>query len=85
MEVNKMPAQNGTGPTGLGPLTGRGLGPCGAGMQRGFGRGWRRSAYCPAKFIVGFTKDEKKKILEEELKEIDLEKKEIEKRLKEMD
>ena len=80
-----MPAQNGTGPTGLGPITGRGLGPCGIGMQRGFGKGRRRSAYCPAKFMVGFTKKEEKKILKAELNEIDLEKQEIEKRLKEMD
>jgi len=79
-----MPAQNGTGPTGLGSMTGRGLGPCGARMQRGFGRGWKRSAFCPAKFMVGFTKDEEKKILEAELEEINLEKQEIEKRLKEM-
>ena len=36
-----MPGQNGTGPYGQGPMTGRGLGPCGAGAGRGrgFGRG----------------------------------------------
>jgi hypothetical protein len=37
-----MPARDGTGPRGTGPI-GRGLGPCGAGM-RGYGRvpfGWR--------------------------------------------
>ena len=40
MEVNvKMPAQDGTGPMGGGPLTGRGLGPCGRGF--GLGRGFR--------------------------------------------
>jgi len=39
-----MPGQNGTGPLGQGPMTGRGLGPCGAGMGRGrgFGRGMGR-------------------------------------------
>lgn len=42
-----MPGFNGTGPRGFGPGTGRGLGPCGAGQARGFGRGrgfcwWRR-------------------------------------------
>lgn len=41
-----MPRFDGTGPWGLGPLTGRGLGPCGAGMawRRGWGRGfgWQR-------------------------------------------
>ena len=32
-----MPRLNGTGPQGMGPMTGRGLGPCGGG--RGYGRG----------------------------------------------
>jgi hypothetical protein len=81
-----MPGQDGTGPMGLGPLTGRGLGPCGYGMQRGFGRGFGRG------YRRGFgfrsqlnpTKEEEKKILEAELKEIDLEKQDIEKRLKEI-
>jgi len=35
MEVNTMPGRDGTGPLGLGPLTGRGFGPCGLGL------GWR--------------------------------------------
>ena len=35
-----MPAQDGTGPMGQGPLTGRDLGPCGTGL--GFRRGFRR-------------------------------------------
>lgn len=53
-EVNKMPAGNGTGPMGMGPMTGRGAGYCagygmpgymnpafggGMGFGRGFGRG----------------------------------------------
>jgi len=40
-----MPTQDGTGPQGKGPLTGRGLGPCGCGLGRGFGLGrfWSRS------------------------------------------
>ena len=39
-----MPRYNGTGPGGLGPGTGWGMGPCGAGMgwRRGFGRGFGR-------------------------------------------
>jgi len=32
-----MPRLDGTGPTGQGPRTGRGLGPCGGGMRRGWG------------------------------------------------
>ncbi len=36
-----MPGRNGTGPNGEGPLTGRGMGPCGrgAGSMGGYGRG----------------------------------------------
>jgi hypothetical protein len=77
-----MPGQDGTGPLGLGPLTGRGLGPCGCGMRRGFGRGYGRDFGFRRQ--VTLTKEEKKKILEAELKEIDLKKQEIEKRIKEM-
>jgi len=36
-----MPNRDGTGPDGLGPRTGRGLGPCGCGLRRG-GRGGGR-------------------------------------------
>lgn len=35
-----MPAFDGTGPRGQGPMTGRGLGPCGRGL--GLGVGYRR-------------------------------------------
>ena len=33
-----MPFQDGTGPRGMGPLTGRGFGPCGRNFGRSFGR-----------------------------------------------
>ncbi len=69
-----MPRQDGTGPLGKGPLTGKGLGPCGAGMRRGLG--YRRQ--------VVLNKDEERKILEAELKEIKAEREEIEKRLKDL-
>lgn len=55
-----MPRFDGTGPAGMGPMTGRGMGPCnpywggsgygyGRGMGRGFGRGmgWGRMATGP--------------------------------------
>jgi hypothetical protein len=73
-----MPGFDGTGPAGQGTMTGRGLGPCGCGMRRGFGRrlGFRQQ--------VVLTNEEEKKILEAEFKEIELEKQEIEKRLKEL-
>ena len=34
-----MANRNGLGPFNEGPMTGRGLGPCGAGFRRGFSRG----------------------------------------------
>ena len=72
-----MPQQDGTGPLAQGPMTGRGLGPCGAGagisIRRGFGRGICRW-FSP---IASFSKQEEQKILEAE-------KQEIEKRLKEL-
>ncbi len=34
-----MPGFDRTGPLGQGPMTGRGMGPCGSGYARGFGRG----------------------------------------------
>ena len=39
-----MPRFDGMGPMGQGPMTGRGLGPCGGGMgySRGYGRGLGR-------------------------------------------
>ncbi len=74
-----MPGGDKTGPIGYGPLTGRGMGSCGAGLGRG--RGFRRCFY---RTPISLTMDEEAKILEAELKEIEAEKEAIEKRLKEM-
>jgi len=63
---------------------GRGFG---FGRGRGFGRGfgWRRFYLDePVSEPTTLTKEEQKKILEAELKEIETEKEEIEKRLKEI-
>lgn len=78
-----MPGQDGTGPLGQGPMTGRGLGRCGNGMRRGFGRGFSRGFGFRRQ--VPLTKDEEKKILKAELKDLDLDKEDIEKRLKELE
>jgi len=75
-----MPNRNGTGPLGQGAMTGKGMGPCGCGQRRGFGGG-RGMGFRNSTTIV-LTKEEEKKILEAELKEIDLEKQEIENKLK---
>ncbi len=77
-----MPGFDGTGPAGQGTMTGRGLGPCGCGMCRGFGRGFGRRLGFRQQVVL--TNEEEKKILEAEFKEIELEKQEIEKRLKEL-
>ena len=85
-----MPAQDKTGPQGLGPKTGRQLGDCegttpivGRGFGQGFGRGMRgfgrgcgRGGGCRRNFSL--SKGDEKKILEAE-------KKEIESRLKELE
>lgn len=77
-----MPGQDRTGPLGQGSMTGRGIGPCGDGMRKGFGRCCSRGFRYTNP--VALNEAEKKKILEAELKEIDFEKQEIEKRLKEI-
>lgn len=59
-----MPYGDGTGPLGLGPMTGRGLGPCGRGLRRGWGYGRGYTWGYPARPI---TKDEQKKLIKEEI------------------
>lgn len=85
-----MPGGDRTGPSGQGPLTGRGFGPCGAGLGCGRGRGFRSrfwrdpvQPYYPAEQVT-LTKDEQKKILEEERKAIQEELKAIENKIKEL-
>jgi len=79
-----MPNMNGTGPQGMGAMTGKGLGPCGGGMRRGCGRGFGRGLGFGYRRQVTLTKDEEKKILEADLKNIEFEKEAIQNRLKEM-
>ena len=66
-----MPGFDRTGPTGRGPMTGRGMGPCGGGMARGFRRGFVRP--------VELSKEEQVKILEAEKDQIEKELKELKK------
>ena len=78
-----MPGGDGTGPLGEGPLTGRGLGPCGRGLairRRFRGRYFRY----PIAQQITLTKQEQKKILEEERKDLELELKAIQEKLKEL-
>jgi hypothetical protein len=71
-----MPMRDGTGPFGEGPITGRGMGPCGRGYRRwgGLSRGFsRRRSPGPLNGSVDDEKylKEQKKILQEELDELD--------------
>ena len=65
-----MPYENGTGPEGRGPLTGRGLGPCGRGMRRGNGRCFGFRSY-------GFGMGHKRPTKEEEIEMLKAGKEEI--------
>ena len=80
-----MPGFDGTGPAGQGSMTGRGFGNCagarprmgcGCGCGRGYGRRFWR--YAP----VEFSEEDQRKILQEELKDLEAEKEAIETRLK---
>ena len=85
-----MPNFNGMGPNNQGPMTGRGLGPCGGGrgFGRGFGRGrgfaWRARAL-PIQQVqpTAITEKQEKQFLEQDLEALKEEMKEVEKRLKE--
>jgi len=41
-EVDDMPRRDGTGPMGLGAMSGRGVGPCATGEQIQYGLGYRQ-------------------------------------------
>ncbi|MFA5034102.1 MAG: DUF5320 domain-containing protein [bacterium] len=79
-----MPNFDGTGPAGMGPMTGRGYGPCGfglgwrrrfgagRGMGRYFGWNWPQTPQDQKKALADY-----KKALEEELEDIKKEEEEI--------
>ncbi len=91
-----MPRGDGTGPNGMGPRTGRGLGYCNGydnpgfnkGMPRGgagFGRGFRaRRFWNEPTYPQRITKEEEKRMLEDEKKYIENELNDIKKRLDEI-
>ena len=70
-----MPQLDKTGPAGQGPMTGRGMGPCGAGMRRGWGCGYGRGfGFGRRRFISPKNEmaalEEEEKMLVEELQAI---------------
>ena len=70
-----MPAFDQTGPQGMGPLTGRGFGPCGPGLRRGrglcryFGRFWPQSQKAQTDDLTDYVKslEQEIKLAQEEL------------------
>lgn len=77
-----MPSFDKTGPQGQGPMTGKGFGPCGRGMRRGFGRcqGYGRGLGRYFGWNAPQTKEEKiediqayKKSLQEEMEDVEKE------------
>ncbi len=82
-----MPGFDGTGPRGMGPMTGRGMGPCagaygpGLGYGRGYGRamcGWGYRQY------RALPKTDRKDILEQEIEDLKQELEMAEGELKEL-
>jgi len=83
-----MPKFDRTGPRGLGPMTGRGMGPCGRGYGfgrgMGFGPGYGFQDSCPAFPYRNMTKKEELDVLENESEALQEELESIKERIKEL-
>lgn len=81
-----MPNNDGTGPNGEGPRTGRMHGPCGRGYHmQGNNRGMGRMGFGRNRFSESsLSKEEQKRLLETELNELETEKEAIKRRLQEL-
>ena len=75
-----MPGFNRTGPSGLGPRTGRGFGPCGQGLRQGMGR----AMGCRMGYRAPVTSNQEKEILTEDMNFLQEEIKAIKERIKEL-
>ncbi len=62
-----MPRRDGTGPNGLGALTGRRMGSCGRGLSNGIGYGRNSQVYSYPKEDL----QREKELLEQRIKDID--------------
>ncbi len=83
-----MPRRNGTGPRGMGPMTGRGMGPCGGGYSSGLGRGRGYGRVMCGWFYDKYKampKNERKDLLKAEIEDLKQELKMVEEELKELD
>ena len=81
-----MPRQDKTGPIGMGPETGRGMGPCGKGFGLGAGRGYGRAmcGWFYRKYQV-MPKDERKELLKSEIEDLKQELQMAEEEMKELE
>lgn len=88
-----MPLRDGTGPAGMGPLSGRGMGPCARGTSYGMGRGGRmgygfgcRGARpCMQWSYVEPTVEDEKQMVKEDVNALKAELEAAEKRLSELE
>ena len=78
-----MPGNDRTGPTGYGPMTGRRLGPCARGMDRGMGFRFSGQGYAPTKEQELADLNAEKEMPKQELGQIDTRLKELESKDKE--
>jgi hypothetical protein len=82
-----MPQQDKTGPTGMGPKTGRGMGPCGDGSGAGLGRGRGFGRTMCGRFYRQYKampKEDKEEVLKEEIEDLKQELEMAEEELKEI-
>jgi len=84
--VTNMPQQDKTGPMGIGPRTGRGMGSCGIGYGLGSGRGYGR-VMCGWFYRQYQTmpKTERKEMLEQEIVDLKEELQMVQKELEELE
>ena len=76
-----MPRGNQTGPMGMGPMTGRGMGFCGGGLGKGRGYGRAMCGWFYQKYQV-MPKNEKKDLLKSEIEDLKQEIQMVEEELK---
>lgn len=76
-----MPGLDQTGPQGKGPMTGRGMGPCGGGMRRGFGCGRGQGRFAGRAYL---SKTEEVEDLEDEAKNLEADLKALKERIAEI-
>jgi len=79
-----MPRGDKTGPRGIGPMTGRGMGVCNGYENQGFGRGLRRRFFWNNSQNPNLLLTEKE-ILKQELKQLETKKDYIKNRLQELE